>query len=450
MPQLWTLMGGGWRGGKTWWMGGEIFRLMIDYPGIEGFVARYDYAKITEPTQVWDTLHQLIPDELIADEKKNPPAQIQLYNGSRVTAIGLKEYHAGAGVGFIAIDQAEEVPIPGPLGENILAQMVGRLSQVLPDGSTPHYRILLTCNPAPGWLEETFIRDAQEVGDRVYVKGDYCFVQALPEDNPHLDPQYIERNRSALSDEDFKRYIQGSWDAFIGQAITEWNHQIHIIDENLLPDWYADQWPVYRGIDYGLNNPNVCEFAARAPEREIVFVDEFTTIGETPRSNAMAIAEYSDGMNCAWAQCDPRFAQVKTRLGGDVGTAVSAHFNLIDEYRAAGIYVTPARESREERLSAWKTGLHIDPNRRHLITGERGAPLVYVSTKCKELIRSLPKMRYTQGKDDVEKTDDHWYDAGGFVLSRLINPKSKNSRQAAPYIGSIIPQDSRAGVLRVA
>jgi hypothetical protein len=66
---------------------------------------------------------------------------------------------------------------------------------------------LLTCNPHKGWLYREFF-DAQRNGS---IRKDRRFIQALPTDNPHISPVYIE-SLQMLPDIDRKRLLEGDWD----------------------------------------------------------------------------------------------------------------------------------------------------------------------------------------------------------------------------------------------
>jgi hypothetical protein len=66
---------------------------------------------------------------------------------------------------------------------------------------------LLTCNPHKGWLYREFF-DAQRNNS---IRKDRRFIQALPTDNPHISPVYIE-SLQMLPDIDRKRLLEGDWD----------------------------------------------------------------------------------------------------------------------------------------------------------------------------------------------------------------------------------------------
>ncbi len=73
------------------------------------------------------------------------------------------------------------------------------------NGKEPLYKILLTANPAEGWLKDEFITKRSETRE---------FIQALPTDNPFLAKGYIERLLESFKHrpELIEAYIKGNWD----------------------------------------------------------------------------------------------------------------------------------------------------------------------------------------------------------------------------------------------
>lgn len=409
-PQRWTLYGGAWRGGKSRWLIEENIELALEYPGIELAIGRYDRTDVMEPTQVYDLFHRVCPPELIKAEYLSAPTWTQFVNGSRITWVGLKDYKPGGAYGGVSVDQAEEVP------EETLRQLNSRLQQELPGGGFPRYRMLLNCNPHPRmeWYFAAMVEHPEE----------FAFVMALPSDNPYNPPGYIESQRVALTEVDFKRFMEGSWDAFEGQAITEFDRNVHVVEP--FGTWKTEEWPVWRGIDYGLNHPTVCEWLTVSPDGDMFFCQEYERAGTVPSVSGKEIIAMSDGLNQVHTWWDPRLEMVKADLLN------SPTWSVADEWKRQGILDgTTATASREDRLSAWKQALKIDPTRRHYLTHQLGAPRLYIMRTCQRLTWELPRLQYREALttyDDIVKSDDDAYDAGGFILTNLLN-KDVGGRQ---------------------
>lgn len=73
----------------------------------------------------------------------------------------------------------------------------------------PNHKVkgLLTCNPSKGWLYDNFYLPKKE--NRMKPHRD--FIQALPTDNPHIDPAYME-SLDLMNDYDKQRLKYGNWE----------------------------------------------------------------------------------------------------------------------------------------------------------------------------------------------------------------------------------------------
>jgi hypothetical protein len=395
---------------------------MDKYPGIEGVIARYDYGGdngVMGPTQAYDLFHRLCPPELIAEDMRSPPAYVRLVNGSRVTFMGTKEHKASAEFGFIIIDQAEEVP------ESTIRLLSGRLRQRLPDGRYPDFKMLLTCNPHPSM--EWFLKEAEEHPE------DYIFVLSLPDDNKeNLPPDFFDRRRAAYDEHQWARYILGHWDVFEGQALPEFDRNVHVIDPFTVPR----DWPVWLGIDHGMNHPTVALWLTQSPESDYFFIREYCETGRSVTQNAQAISTATLDYQLRGAWLDPRMPQIKD-LTDPEWSAYKEYGKYIPMVQPAMVGSATRRSTRENRLRAWKEVLKLDPMRRHFLTHQAPAPRLYVFKGCERLIWELPRLQLTEraGYEDVEKVDDDAFDAGGFILTHVVgNPYTGGPLRERSYM----------------
>ena len=402
----WTGYGGAEFGGKTLWLVQEALCNMLEYPGVEVLLGRYDYSELVSPTQVRDTFFSILPKNLIqGDPYMSSPSWVKLHNNSRATFAGLKDYHPSSAFGILGIDQAEEVP------ELIVRTLSGRVRQQLPG---LHRRILLTFNPHPNI--EWFLKSCD-----LYPKS-FTFIQSLPHDNPIWTPEFNKERKEAYTEDQYRRLIEGHWDVFKGQALPEFNRNVHVIEP--FDTWLTQKWPVARGIDWGLSALTVCEWITRSPDGDLFFCQEYAEANQPPDVHAKAIAAMSIGMALGGSWIDPRTAQVqdvrKNRNYDD-----NEQWSVFREFRLNGVYCQLAQGKRENRLAAWKRALAINPSRRDFRTHLAGAPQVYIMKNCERLIWELPRLKYREAiqgySDDIMKQEDHAYDAGGFVLSHVID-----------------------------
>lgn len=194
------------RGGKSVWGCMEGLQLSLDYPGNVGLICRWELPSLKRTTLV--SLFQFLPEELIKYHNKQE-GLIKLINGSKIYYMGLKpssEHSAlerlkSLELGWFFIDEATEIE------KRYFDLLKTRLSLKLPNGKFPRYRGLLASNPEPGWVRETFIDQKLD---------DHTFIPALPSENPHLSPDYIENLRKNLPPDLIKKYIEGDWDVMEG------------------------------------------------------------------------------------------------------------------------------------------------------------------------------------------------------------------------------------------
>ncbi|MDD5485954.1 MAG: hypothetical protein PHW65_00105 [Dehalococcoidales bacterium] len=172
-------------------------------------------------------------------------------------------------------------------------------------------------------------------------------------------------------------------------------HFIHLTHNDLK----GKEWTHYRAIDYGYSNPTACVFLAVNASGDIVMYDEYYKTGKDAIEHAPAIIEYSGNRReadrqirdekhglyyDAYKEVAVRQKYAKTVLdwhsfqnAGGSSRPISFFF------RIGGLNVFPSSTLKQDaRAQNLRALLRIDPNRRHIVTGNTGAPRLYFSTKC--------------------------------------------------------------------
>lgn len=200
-PERYILYGGAFGGGKTIWLVNEAIQLSLDYPGNIGYLCRHELPAFRRSVliELEKYLHLSILEQHHQTEN-----YFKFKNGSYIFYGGLGDDKAGLTritsmtLGWFGIDQADETT------EQHFNMLAGRLRLIRP---RIHYKGLLTCNPAPGWLKQKFIEQKLD---------DHIFIQSLPKDNPYLPSDYESGLRKIYPPEWVKSMLEGNWDALEG------------------------------------------------------------------------------------------------------------------------------------------------------------------------------------------------------------------------------------------
>jgi hypothetical protein len=203
-----VLYGGGVGGGKSFLGCDWQIKRRLKYPGTRGLIGRAELKKLRLSTM--QTFFELCANyDLIAGKHYTYNGQdhvITWFNGSQTILMDLAdtpsdpEFQRFGSIELTDyfVDEAGEV---SEKCVNILASRVRyKLINDKPKG-------LLTCNPHKGWLYREFF-DAKRSG---LIRSDREFIQALPTDNPHVSPVYLE-SLLLLPEVDRKRLLEGDWD----------------------------------------------------------------------------------------------------------------------------------------------------------------------------------------------------------------------------------------------
>jgi len=207
-------------------------------------------------------------------------------------------------------------------------------------------------------------------------------------------------------------------------------------------DWTYDDikdkgWTHYRSMDYGYASPTSCGLWAVSPTGDMFRYDEYYVAGKDAISHAPAIIEHcgnkrklvkkyldkESGIQYDWYEEIPvKQYYVQTILDwhcfsnkGGSGLPISFFFQI------GGLHVYKSTTfKQEQRAQNLRALLRIDPERKHLVTGKKGAPRIYISRiNCRKLIwewqRCIFDPRFSgqethNPKEGKRNKDDHAID----------------------------------------
>jgi len=151
-----------------------------------------------------------------------------------------------------------------------------------PDNPNIHPQVLAATNPRGVghlWTYKRFIKDKvpetvyrytvpeRRIGGTILPERSVTriFILALPTDNVaglKNDPEYLSRMQASMSEDEFRSYVEGDWSVFLGRAFSEWEPQVHVVDDFTVPG----HWTVIRSLDWGYKSPFSVGWLAKDPD----------------------------------------------------------------------------------------------------------------------------------------------------------------------------------------
>ena len=208
--------------------------------------------------------------------------------------------------------------------EAFFAQLLARLS-------VPGAKVFCTTNPdGPAhWVRKKFLLRAGELDLRHW--------HFTLDDNPALDPAYVEALKAEYVGLWYRRFILGEWCLAEGAVYDMWDEDTHVVDE--LPQ--ITRW-ISCGIDYGTTNPFAALVLGAGADGRLYLVDEWRWDSKLQRRQ-LTDAEYSArlrawmrdrGYDPEWIAVDPSAASFKLQLFRDgVSSVMDADNGVVDGIR---------------------------------------------------------------------------------------------------------------------
>ncbi len=300
------------------------------------------------------------------------PAEVRLTNGNKIE---FKAYEQGRdafqGRAIDAFYGDEQIPYDSEgIWQEIQARLMDR------GGFTAQSMTPIRFQP---WLEQR-IRNLPATDEVFY---------ADLEDNRksrggHVDDAEIDMLIAQWSPEIQATRVKGRFAAFLGAVFKTFSREVHVCQPFKIPP----EWPKWRSIDFGFNNPFVCVWLCRDPDKHWYVYREHYQARESISFHAERIKGLSgkEWYRCTWADHD---AQDRYELEKQGIKTVAAHKDV-----HAG----------------------IEAVQKVLKVQEDGRPLFYVFSTCPNSIEEIQGYRWAEGtenkdaKDEPLKVNDHCVD----------------------------------------
>lgn len=270
----------------------KLHALMLKNPGARGLMVRKTAVSLTSSGLV--TFREHVAKEAIES------GEVKFYGGSPQEAASYR-YGNGSTITIGGLDKATR--IMSTEYDAIYVQEATELTEDdwealttrLRHGVISFQQLLADCNPdAPHhWLRQRCER------------GTTHLIYCRHEDNPRLydahtgtwtppGAEYLRR-LEALTGVRYDRLRLGNWVAAEGLIYDTFDPAVHLHPPIGLPPL---DWPRYWVIDFGFNNPFVCQFWAEDPDGRLYLYRELYRTGEIVADHAkqiLAIVKKGDG-----------------------------------------------------------------------------------------------------------------------------------------------------------
>lgn len=205
------LYGGAAGGAKSWTGAAWLLFMCLCYPGTKWFIGRAELKRITQSTYL--TFLRVCSTYGCTDDLFNYNGQlnfIQFYNGSRIDFLDLKYvpsdplYERYGSIEFTGgwIEEGGEVNFGA---YDTLKTRVGRC---LNEEYGLRRKLFISCNPKKNWMYQFFYKPFT-LGE---LPASMCYIACLVQENPFIDPDYIEGLKSTTDKVKRERLLKGNWE----------------------------------------------------------------------------------------------------------------------------------------------------------------------------------------------------------------------------------------------
>lgn len=428
--------GGARGGGKSWAVRDKAKRLCLRYGGIKILIVRRTYSELLNNHIM--PLQESLPSEVAVYNKAEKI--FRFLNGSTIkfgycNADRDLDGYQGAEYDVIFLDEATQ----------LREMWIRKITACLRGANAFPKRVYYTCNPggaSHAYFKRLFIDQKFECGED---PKDYTFIQSLVTDNEALmraQPDYIKQ-LEALPEKLRAAWLYGRWDVFDGQFFEDFRTSpdpelcrlagispedalaqrrfTHVIKPFKIPSG----WNIVRSYDFGYNKPFSLGYWAVDYDGVIYRILDVYGCTQTPDEG---VRWTPDEQFRYFAELERQHPLLKGRRITD-GVADPAIWDcsrgesIADTAMKYGIYFTPGDH---ERVAGWMQ-VHY-----RLQFDENGYPRMYFFDTCKDSIRTIPLMTYSETKpEDLDtRAEDHLPDEVRYMcMSRPVRPVTREAEK---------------------
>ena len=419
-----TLFGGARGPGKSYWLRWYCLRFLLrcaaaGQRGVRVMLASEDYPSLYE-RQISKIEIEFKPWLGRMHRQRNEFRLAAEFGGGVIAFRNLDDAakYQSAEFALMAVDEITKNP------ERVFHILRGSLRWP----GIPDTKIIAASNPEPNWvraywLEHNLPQEMKGLEDR------FVFIPALPDENPHLTPEYWDENLNTIPGALGRAWRHGDWYAGVEGLVYE-----NFAAENIVSTEANLNQPFEIAVDDGYVDPRAILFVQELPGGDILIFDE---LYQTKRLEEQSIkdvlakcAEHAGktlpdewsryGLGEAEQWCD-RFAVPLPRLAVVSHEAVALRARI----SAAGIRaVNWLKKANPEKGSTRLAAITLT---RSLLCDANGHRAIHIHRRCRSLLDEIGMgYRYPEGKHGLgaepEDGNDHaaqaletwvWWHHGG-------------------------------------
>jgi PBSX family phage terminase large subunit len=386
-----NLLIGSVRSGKTWGLHPKILAL-CDY-NVGGRKLLTGVSKSSIKTNVLSDLFDLVGSSNYHYNSQSGELRLcgadWLVYGAKDE--GSEKYLRGATIGCAVADEVVLMP------ESYFQMLLTRLS---PHGS--RFYGSTNADTSEHWLKKNYLDNEELTAD-----GTLWSMNVTMDDNPNLDPIYVNDQKKLYTGVFFNRMILGRWEmaggAVFSGAWGDWT----LYDETTMPESLYNlgrRAQHYIGIDYGTHNP--CVFLHFIDDGETVWCDNEYYWDSVKRMGSRTDSEYAADLTRFIAECN---------MGGQTP-------KIIMDPSAASF-----REELVRKGNFWLNNADNDvlDGIRRTASALKQKKLRFHKKRCPNAVREFVNYAWdakaaARGEEQPLKKADHCPDAGRYVVNDIF------------------------------
>lgn len=393
----------GRRSGKTTGAKYKICHKAFNEPGAKIWYVALTYGQAK--TLMWDPLvgdgngERLIAEELIA-HKSVSDLSITLINGSKIWLKGANviDNVLGENLDLLILDEFQSMSMN--IWNKLRPMLSDRKGEALINGTPRGYN----------HFHDLFWRGSSDNPNRLKDWKSWRITSIdAAEAGTGLDPQEILDAQNDMSSDQYRQEFLAEFDAVSGRVFKPFSLTDNVTDKpftQFASEW--DQLPLHVGMDFNVS-PMTAVLAIKPDSRSLYVFDElYLENSNTPQMCEELKRKASTRSNKAVLVYPDASGSARTSTGNSTNHAIiqAAGFRLVSDKK------NPPIVDRINEVNA-------------LLENAQGVRRLFIHPRCKNLIKSLHSLTYTDNGDpDKSSGFDHMADAIGYMVHQLFPIKT--------------------------